>query len=228
MPLKRETKNVRHTFTAAETAELNQQYRRAVNQIAIVQSDFESVKKQYKAKESEAEARVATLDGLLDAGFQIQEQDCVVVYRVADKEKDYYLLEAVADGGKELVKDAKPVATEKMMGDDFQIELLAAEAQFEARKDIALFAPTDKDVGLLIIGRQGGKWYTAIRASVAGRSISERLDGEAKGVKNRPDAVRVAVKRFGEWLTTTLGKESAQGFEDGLREIVVANEELAE
>lgn len=172
--------------------------------------------------------RVATLDGLLDAGFQIQEQDCVVVYRVADKEKDYYLLEAVADGGKELVKDAKPVATEKMMGDDFQIELLAAEAQFEARKDIALFAPTDKDVGLLIIGRQGGKWYTAIRASVAGRSVSERLDGEAKGVKNRPDAVRVAVKRFGEWLTTTLGKEVSKGFDDGLREIVEANEELAE
>lgn len=224
--LKSETKNIRHVFSVEEIAELNRSFHQSVKSVRAVESEFDSVKANYKARTAEAEAIADRLSTTIDAGFEMRQTKCVVVYRVKDRKKDYYLeSDVVAD---ELVKGAKVMLTEDMSDEDLQTELFAAESKFEAREDIDLFLPTETDKGQLIIGRQKGKWFTALRVTVGGRKIEERLDGEQPSTKKRYDAITKATKRFSAWLTESLGKEAADGFKEFLFQVCETHKEREE
>ena len=224
--LKAETKNLRHVFSVEEIADLNKNFHQAIKQVRSVETEFDSVKANYKARTAEAEAIAERLSTTIDAGFEMRQTKCVVVFRVKDRKKDYYLESDVEND--QLVKGAKVMLTEDMTDEDLQTELFAAESKFECREDISLFNPTESDKGLLIIGRQKGKWFTALRVNVGGRKIEERLDGEQPSTKKRYDAITKATKRFSAWLTESLGKEAADGFKEFLFNVCEAHKEREE
>jgi len=208
--MKQETKRTKHVFSPDEKADLNVKFRQAWKQVTVIEAEFDSVKSSYKARTAEAEAVAANLDALLDAGFQLQETECVVVYRPDKREKDYYAAASLVDGA--VPKDAVPLLTEKMDDADMQAELFEAEAAFELKDTIALFQPTDKDAGVLVVGRFKDRWYGALRAKVGTKEIKERLDGEAKGFKKRADCVSASGKRFLEFVKANIGKDASNGF----------------
>lgn len=212
--MKTEIKKVSHVFSEPEIADLNQQFRRAYNQVKVIGEEFDSVKANYKARIAESEARATTLDSLITAGFELRDKTCVVVFAYKDKKKHYFL---ETDCDKEGVpnKDAKPVVTDEMTEGDFQVDMLESESKFEAREEIVLFPATENNCGVLVVGQHGGKWHGALCAVIGGRKLSERLDSEQPSCKKRPDAVSKAIKRFAAWITETLGKEVAKGFEEG-------------
>lgn len=239
--LKTETKRVKHIFTADETAALNTGFRQAHRQVAVLESELDSVKSSYKVKVGEAEAKLEGIGAALDAGFELRDEECYVDYRHKDRIKAYYLKSEV-DTGLAIYKDwegvadailrgklkLEPIHTEPMTAEDYQVELVLAEAKFERKEELPLFIPAGEDMGLLIVGRLNGRWYTALRAVVGGKKLSERLDSEQAAVKKRPDAVAKAAKRFGDWLKETSGKEVAKGFESSLDELVTAHREREE
>jgi len=59
-------------------------------------------------------------------------------------------------------------------------------------------------------------------------TVKERLDGEQKATKGRPDAVRQGVKRFTAWVEEQLGKEPAKGFTNAAALVVAAHLEREE
>jgi hypothetical protein len=230
--MKHETRKIRHNFTPEETAVLQRDFHQAVKNIKAVEEEFDSVKASYKAKIAEVESRSVTLSATIDAGFEMRDRKCVVLYRPKDRKKDYFAEEHEAAleklNGKQLPEDIAPLLTEEMSDNDLQMELIEAEAKFELKEPIELFAPVNEDAGTLIVGRFGGKWFTALRVKVASRVLEERLDGEQPCFKNRPDAVRKAVKRFGDWLYKNLGKDAADGFAAGLDTVIDAHKEREE
>lgn len=214
-------RNVKHTFTTDETSLLHVEFRQAYANLGAVESEFEAVKAQHKAKITEAEARMETLNSQLQAGFETRTKDCVVLFRPADKKKDFYVLAEVealsAEDFVEAVTDRKilPAVIEDMTSEDFEQDLLQAEAAFESRSEIPLWNAAG-DSGKIVVGRLGKKWYSALRGNIGGQRIDERMDSEQKGVKEREDAVGTAGKRAMAWLEATLGKETAGGFVPGI------------
>jgi hypothetical protein len=220
--LKSETKHVAHKFTVGELAVLHKDFHQSVRGQHVVESEFDSVKAQYKAKIEEAESKSEKLSALIDAGFEMQETKCVVVYEPKVRRKHYYLESELAEGWLDTEK-VKPVHTEAMTNDDMQIELVEAESKFELKEAIELFKPVNKDSGILIVGRLGENWFAALRVAIGGRKLEERLDGEQPSCKKREDAVNKTVKRFSEWLVNAMGKEAAQGFEPELDKVIKAH-----
>lgn len=230
--MKHETKKIKHSFTPEETATLNREFHQAIKNIHSTEEEFDSVKASYKAKVAEVESRATSLSATIDAGFEMRDRRCVVAYRPKDRKKDYFD-EAHEQTLEKLNGSTRPdsievLLTEDMTDADLQIELVQAEAKFEAKEAIALFQPAGNDVAILMVGRQTGKWFTAIRAKVGGRVLEERLDGEQPCFKNRPDAVGKGVKRFGEWLHDALGKDAAKGFAADLDAVVEAHKDREE
>lgn len=216
-------KMVKHPFTPDEIAELNIRFRQAFQSLAATEAEFESVKAVHKGRITEAEAKMATLDATLNAGFDHREKECILTFDVPNKVKRFYL--KLADGEAYPI-DNKPALTEPMTADDLQQELIAAESAFNARAELTLWDAGD-DKGLLIIGKQGDRWFSALRCNVGKVKFEERLDSEQKSFKQRFDAVNTASKRCWAWLNDTQ-KDAAKGFEAKIAEVVTAEQEKVE
>ncbi|MDE2098713.1 MAG: hypothetical protein KGL39_15775 [Patescibacteria group bacterium] len=226
---------MKHTFTPAEIADLNLEFRQSFANLKSVEAEFDSVKASYKAKTTEAESRMETLNATLQAGFEIRDQNCVIVMDFKQGKKRFYLESEVGDE-RWLKENPDPLKwpeewaaiTEAITDADRQQELLEAEARFEAREEISLFEPAGDDAGVLAVGRLNGKWYGALRVKIGTRAIKERLDSEQPYFKKRPDLVKRACKRFGEWLDDNLGHEEAKGFKNSVALVVAAHAEREE
>lgn len=229
--MKTEKKSVKHTYSTDERLALGDQLAAAHNQLQLIDCDFQKVKDQFKSQLSAAEAAIQTLSTQIRTGFEMRDKMCVVVYRPVDRKKDYYLLheaEAAHQGGIAIEAYAKPVLTEEMTPADFQAELILAESKFDAKEEIPLFLPVNQDAGVLVVGRFEGRWYSALRITVGGRTLEERLDSEQKSVKTRPDCVKQGCKRAQDWLAINLGKDAAKGFEAAILNVIETHKEREE
>jgi hypothetical protein len=226
--MKTENKTIKHTYTLEERDQLGADLARAFGSLRGVEMEFDQVKSSYKTKTAEAEARIDKLATARNNGFEFQETPCVVVYRPAKKEKEYYLTELEAEVALKLDGPATScVLTEKMTADDFQQELIEAESKFDAREEIQLFAPADGDRGLLVVGRFAGKWFGALRVKIGKLELNERLDSEQPCTITRSDAVKVAVKRVNNWAKDNL-KDLAAGFQASFSEVEKLHSERVE
>jgi hypothetical protein len=231
-PMKSETKNIRHDFTGEEKQQLGGDLARSFGALRGIESEFDGIKASYKSKTAEAEARIDRLSTDITNGFVMRDTPCFVVYRPADKEKDYYLDESDAgwvSKGVFTIMDRliKSVLTERMTTDDFQQELIEAESKFDAREEIELFKPVDGDRGILVVGRLASKWFSALRVKIGKLELNERLDAEQPCCKARPDAVAKAVKRVNEWAKVNL-KDLALGFQASFNAVAEAHKERSE
>lgn len=218
--MKTETKTIRHQFSDEEKIAMGGDLSRAIAHARDVESEFDEVKASYKSKLASATTRIGSISTALMNGFELRPTKCRVVYRPKERKKDFFLVDAP--------EDAAPVLTEDMEAEDYAQDLIQAEAKFEAREEIQLFAPAADSVGTLVVGRFRGRWYSALRVTVGHSKIEERLDSEQKSVKARWDAVRLAGKRALEWLGETLGAEAAKGFRDPINTAVEAHREREE
>lgn len=220
MSPKIEVKSVKHVFSPSEVAELNSEFRGAYEALKVVNSEFDSVKSQYKARIMEKEARMETLNATLSAGFEMRNKRCRVSYDVPKRLKIYHL--------EDDLEDAPPTLTVEMTADDFQQELFTAESKFEVKTEIELFPPAGNDKGVLVVGRFNDRWFSAIRASVGAHKLDERLDSEQLAAKERWPAIEVASGRYQEWLEKVLGKEAAKGFSEPLVKALAGQKERVE
>lgn len=232
--MKSETKTIKHSYSHEERETLGSDLARAFGSLRGVENEFDQVKASYKSKTTEAEAKIDRISTNITNGFEMRDVVCVVRYRPADKEKDYYVESEVAkleldtnNGNKAASKWPPVVLTEKMTADDFQQELIEAESKFDAREEIQLFQPVEGDRGLLIVGRLAGRWFSALRVKIGKLELNERLDAEQKAYKLRSDAVATAVKRVNEWAKNNL-KDLAAGFQESFKAVAEANKERVE
>lgn len=222
-----ETKSIKHTFTPEEVLQLNRDFRRSYDSLKSVEAEFDSVKATYKAKTTEAESRMETLSATLNAGFEMRPEKCRVLFAPHQLKKFYYLESAfgVYRNGEPMDDLNDPVLVEPMTPDDFQAELIEAEAKFELREEIPLFAPANDDNGMLIVGRFGKKWYAALRVKIGTRILGEGLDSEQPASKERFDAIKRGCKRFNDWLNANLGVDSAKGFQNSIADVLAKHKE---
>lgn len=218
IPDKIETKTVKHVFNQLEVQQLQVDLLNALATKDTTDDDFENVKATWKAKVTEAEARIGTLAATLRAGFDMRNARCIVVYRPKERRKDYF---------RETGGDGTPILTEDMTDADFQADLLAAESQFDCREEIPLFPPTENDTGILVVGRYNSRWFSALRIKVGSKSIDERLDSEQRSYKHRYDAIKVAGRLGVQWLKDNFKKES-KGFEEPIQTAIEAHKEREE
>lgn len=206
-------RSVKHTFTKEETAQLHTEFRQSFANLKSVEAEFDSVKASYKAKTTEAESKMETLNATLQAGFEFREKPLVLVMDMKEGKKSFYLEAALVDG--EIPEGLEPVIVEPVTDADRQQELIEAESKFEARAEIPLFEYIDDDNnGEMIVGRLNGKWFSALRVRIGTRIIQERLDSEQPCSKKRSDQINRTCKRFCEWLDENLGREEAKGFKN--------------
>lgn len=218
-----EVKNIKHAYTDVELNELGASLARAIGTLRGIENEFDQVKSSYKAKTSEAEAKIDSLSTSRVNGFEMRNEKCVVVFRPKQREKDFYLETEFDD------KDGKAVVllTESMTYEDYALELFQAESVFDLRAELEIFKPIGDDNGKLIVGKFGKLWYQALRVKIGKLELNERLDSEQKGFKERADAIESATKRFTDWSTKNF-KDQEKGFQDGLKSLIEANKELAE
>jgi hypothetical protein len=215
-------RNLKHKFTDAERIEIGSNLGRSVGALRGILGDFDKVKADFKAKITAEESNIDSLSTSLMNGFEMRNLRCEVVFRPADKKKDFYRVTETDDRLFEL-----PDLTDTMTTDDFQAELLQAESMFDHRDEINLFKPTGTDRGLLIVGRFGGKWFSALRVKIGKLELNERLDSEQRAFKTRLDAVRQAVSRVKVWAKENM-KDLAKGFEASFDGVVEAHKERVE
>lgn len=207
-PSKTVKRSVKHVFTEPEKQQLNSDLLNSLADVDTANADFDSVKASCKAKIEEAESRVTTVAATLRAGFEMRTKDCDVFFFPKEKKKVIAL--APVNGEAKVV-----VATEDMTAEDFQAELLLAESAFDERKEIALWPTAGSDAGILVIGQQRNRWFSAVRMSVGQHKLEERLDAEQRAFKQRDDAIEFASKRAKQWLKDNF-KEHARGFEEAI------------
>lgn len=106
-------------------------------------------------------------------------KECKVVFRPKDRKKDFFVVET-----------GEAVGTEDMTNDDMQQELLQA--------------PQGNDKAVLVIGKQGKRWFSSLRLRVGVFELQERLDSEQKSYKEREDAIRDAANRSKAWLKSNV------------------------
>lgn len=217
---KLETKAIRHEYTPEEKITLGIELSRAIGAARGLEAELDEARASYKAKIAEAESRIERISTQLVNGWELRPVRCRVTFRPRDRKKDFR-----REGDPPA---AEPVLTEDMTQDDFQADLLQAEARFERREEVALFPPAGASAGVVVVGRLRGRWFSALRILVGDRRIEERLDSEQKSVKRRYDAVRVAAQRALTWLKESLGKEAARGFEAPIAAAVEGQREREE
>lgn len=207
-------RQVKHTFEPAEIAQLNVEFGQAYDTLQTIEAEFASVKASYKAKLEEAGSRMVTLRATINAGFELRLTELQVIFRPADKKKDFYLLAGP-------IENQAPLLTEDMSPEDFQQDLIQAESIFSKRQELTLWAAGD-DHGILIVGQLGGKWYSALRGNVGTIKVEERLDSEQKAYKTREGAIIIAADRALKWLEEILGPETMKGFLEGINKVLKA------
>lgn len=229
-PPKIETKSVKHVFTPPERESIGSQLAGTVGSLRGINAEFDQIKASFKARLAEAEARIDFLSTSLVNGFDMRNERCIVLYRPADRKKDYYLESTAAELAKAFENgtlpqvDATTVLTEDMTREDFQSELIQAESKFDAQETIDLFQPTETDFGRLVVGKFAGKWFAALRIKIGRMELTERMDSEQRSFKTRASAVQDYVLRAQVWLKENL-REHAKGFEAALASVVEANRE---
>ena len=172
--MKNETKTVMYKFSHDEREKLGGDLARSFGALRGIESEFDGVKADYKAKTTAAEANIDRISTNITNGFEMRTLPCWCVFNLADKKKSWYLSEEDA-------KEADPkkvVLIENMGPDDFQLELLEAESKFDAREELQLFQPVEGDRGILVVGRLAGKWFSALRVKIGKLELNERLDAE--------------------------------------------------
>lgn len=217
---KLETKVIRHDFTPTERNTIGSDLARAIAGLRGTQAEFDQVKASYKARTTEAEARIDSLSTSLMNGFDMRETRCRVAYSPKERLKFYFREQDPVD--------AEPVMTEEMTAEDFQAELIQAESDFERREELQLFPPAGNDRGIMVVGRFKGMWFAALRVRVGAHKLEERLDSEQASSKKRADAVRRTAKRAQNWLADALGKDAAKGFEQPIDAMVSSQKEREE
>ena len=223
-------RTVQHKFSELEVAKLNVDFRQAYAERVSKESAAKAAANTHKALVTEAICRMDTINALLQAGVEDRLKDCIVVFRPAAKKKDFYVKpedETVATVEQLVALGEKPVATEDMAPQDFEQDLFRAESAFDDKAELVLWN-VEADKGAIIVGKQNGKWFTALRCSIGNKNITERLDAEQPCSKVRFDAIKRAGKRCCEWLAETLDKDVAAGFKAKIEEVVEANKELVE
>lgn len=114
-----EVKSVKHVFSRDEITDLSSEFHRAFNNLKVVNAEFDNVKATYKAKISEQESRMETLAALLNAGFEMKNKRCRVVFLAEWREKRFFLESDPLS--------ADPVLIEEMTPADFQRDLFEKE-----------------------------------------------------------------------------------------------------
>jgi len=227
------TRSVKHTFKTEEIANLNTEFRQAFANLKAVEAEFDKVKASYKAKTTEAESIMETLNATLQAGFEYRDEKCVVVLNAKDSKKLFFL-ELIAAFLSEQSPDPldwpadKAAIVEAMTAEDFQKELVEAESKFELFKEITIFPAAGNDFGVLAVGRLGGKWFSALRVTIGGRKIEERLDSEQSCSKKRSVQIDRSLGRFLVWVEEQLGREAAKGFKNHVELVKADQAELEE
>lgn len=218
-----ERKVCKHLFTDAERISIGDALARCHDQATQIAAEFEQVKRGFKAREAECDARIGKLSSDIVNGFDMREQECIVVFRPKDRKKDYYLNQKIKETGYsfDLVH---LVLTEDMTTDDFNMDLIRVEKMFAHRAEIPLFV-AGADQGTIIVGQMKNKWHGCLRVIIGEHKLDERLNTEALGYKVRFDAVRKTGERLMLWLSETLGKEAAKGFEDPILKAIDAEKE---
>jgi hypothetical protein len=218
-----EVKNIKHVFSDPERNQFGGDLARAVAEARSVEVEFDQVKASYKARTTEAEAKIDRLSTNLMNGFEMRNEKCVVIYRPREGKKDFHLeSDFNENNGSSVV-----VLTEDMTQADYELELFQAEARFDMRDEITLFQPTENDRGLLVVGRFGAKWFSALRIKIGTLELAERLDSEQQAYKKRKDAVQHGVKRAKDWAKKHL-KDHAKGFEESFQAAADAHKEREE
>lgn len=213
-------KQVKHTFTVPEIAQLHVDFGQAYDAVKSAEADFDAVKAVHKATIQEAESKMILLRATINAGFETREKELVVVFHPERKKKTYHV-------PTETGWLSEPALTEDMQPGDYQQDLLQAESVFSNKKELLLWL-AGNDTGLLIVGQLGAKWYSALRGNVGAMKIEERLDSEQKAYKAREAAVNYACIRALEWLEATLGTEGAKGFAAGVKKVSEAEKDKVE
>lgn len=221
---KTEVKQVKHTFTMEERNAIGGDLARGLAGLRGIEAEFDQVKASYKAKTTEAEARIDKLTTDMMNGFEMRQAKCVVSYRPEDRKKDFILEEDWKDFG----TDAHPVLTEDMTPADFDLELIEAESAFENRQEIEILPRVNNDGGILVVGQMAGKWFSALRVCIGNAQIEERLDSEQECTKKRQDAITRAAKRLKGWLVEKFGKDAAKGFDAHIDQAVDGQKERVE
>jgi hypothetical protein len=228
LKLKIVKRSVKHNFTPKETSTLYAEFRQSFADLNAIEAEADAIKNSYKAKTSAAESNMKAIDAKLQAGFDIREKPCVRILDLTAGKKRFYLETDIDPVNGEIGADAAPVITEDITDADRQQELLDAESVFEKKAAIELFKPAGPDAGWITVGRLDGKWSSALKVTVGKNALTERLDGEQQATKKRPDAVKLAVKRFTIWVEEQLGKEPAKGFTSAAALVVAAHAEREE
>jgi hypothetical protein len=219
-------RSVKHVFNLEETAQLNTEFRQSFANLKSVEAEFDSVKASYKAKTTEAESRMETLNATLQAGFEFREKALVVVMDMKAGTKSFFLETDLKDG--ELPTNAEPVIVEPVTDADRQQELIEAEARFECKEDINLFPTVGDDSGVMTVGRLAGKWFSALRVKIGTRIITERLDSEQTCSKKRNVQIERTGARFIKWVEENLGREESKGFKNQVELIIAEHGEREE
>lgn len=105
---KTEKRSVKHVFTLEETAALHVLFTNAYDNRNAVMAESKSVKDSYKAKETEAESRMASLNAAIRAGCEMREKVCVIIMDFKAGKKFYYLETDIDEKGK-AKKGCEPV-----------------------------------------------------------------------------------------------------------------------
>ena len=213
-------RNIKHTFTSDEIAALNVDFRNAYDAVKSAEADFDSVKAVHKAKITEAESKMTTLRATINAGFEYRKTKVEVRMNPLERTKDFWDIPERVD------RCPAFLFTENMTEEDFQLDLIRAEEPFEKRCELELWN-AGADVGLLIIGRYEGSWFSAIRAKVGAVGLEERLDTEQTSFKVRFDAVKRAAKRCLDWVEDNFGDE-AKGFQESIDGVVEGEKDKVE
>jgi hypothetical protein len=223
-PLKIEVKSVKHTFTQDERNNIGGELARTIGGLRGIEAEFDQVKASFKARITEAEARIDKLSTDMVNGFEMRNAKCVVHYRPQDRKKDFIQEEDWNEFGPE----AHPALTEDMVPADFQAELIQAESAFDNRKEIELFPRANNDFGVMVLGSLKGRWYSALRIAIGQNVLNQRLDSEQPSDKTRWGAIRRQAVYLEQWLTEKLGKDNAKGFKDPIEKALNAQKELVE
>jgi hypothetical protein len=223
-PLKMEVKAVKHTFEPEERNQMGGDLARSIAALRGVEAEFDQVKASYKARQSEAEARIDNLSTALMNGFEMRNKKCVVNFRPRDRKKDFILEQDWNEFGAE----AQPAITEDMTPADFQAELIEAESAFENRSEIDLFPRTANDFGTLVVGSLKGRWYSALRIAIGAHVVNQRLDSEQPSDKTRWGAIKRQAIFLEQWLVEKLGRDNAKGFEEPIKKALNTEKERVE
>lgn len=211
-----EKRLVKHTFTPEELLDLSDRLCNALAAEQNVNAEFDAVKQTFKGRISAAESDVMTLSSTLRARFEMRQKECEIRFRLADKKKDVVCVET-----------GELIATEDMTDNDLQMELIQAESAFERREEIVLFE-AGPDRGILAVGKQKDRWFTALRMRIGDKQIEQRLDSEQKSTKKRWDAVNSAATSALKWINDTVGTKEAEGFEEGIEKAIEPHKERVE